>query len=535
MLGFQRQSAKKRSSRGDSLRRTFGLHFEPLEDRRMLSATLWVDNNPANAIAHPGDYTTISAAVANASPGDTIKVSPGTAPYTESVTVDKPLTIIGGLARLAGEHGATIVEVPSNATPALGAAGFDLQADNITIKSFTIRPSATLATSDVDGIWTHFANSGEQILNNVFAGDTTGLYLNSNGAKKDYVLGNTFAANNFAGSGQGNGIYSDQGLKNVEIIGNFFSGDTNASIILVGGDFASQSFGSLSTHSNVRILLNTINNDSPIIAVNMVNSTIDFNTITNPQQGSGIALVGAVTQTEVSYNNLQGNAAGFTGINLFVSDIASGGGYYVAHLPGGAPVPNSGDKILGNNISGWGDDGIRLRDGTNGVLVSGNVVTANGTAGVLGDGISIEDSYSNFVLANVVNSNRLNGISLSDAQANTVSGNAVGNNGADGILVSAASTGNTISYNTANHNGDFVLFTGNGIHLVDSDSNTVSYNTATSNANDGILVEGTSSLNILKRNTAKKNHNWDIEDISTGLGNTWLNNNATLRNPSNLG
>jgi parallel beta-helix repeat protein len=480
----------------------------------MLSV-LWVDNvNPPPG----GNYTTIQAAVSAANPGDTIKVAPGT--YNESVSVTtNNLTILGGQPRLRTEHGASIVSDPTDSS-----ADFELFANNVTVKGFTLTQSAA-PVSGVEGIWTNFSYSGEQIINNIFTNDTFGLYLNSNGAQKDYVHGNTFVSNNAPGSASGNGIYSDQGLVNAEISNNFFTGDTNASIILVGGDFSvpGHSFASLSTQSNVRILSNTINHDSPIITVNTVNSVIDSNTITNPLQGDGIDLGGAVTNTEVAHNKLQGNPASSTGIDLFVSDDASGGIFAIAHLPNGSPVLNSGDKILDNKMSGWGTDGILLEDGTNGVLVSRNTVTGNGA-----DGIGIEDSYSNQVLNNTVKTNFGNGIYLNDAQGNTVSNNTASSNGADGIDLVNGSTGNTISYNTANTNG------GNGINLLDSNNNTVSYNTANKNVNDGILVEGTSTGNTIKRNTAKGNFNEDIEDLSSGV-NTWLNNTAVKRNPATLG
>ncbi len=500
----------------------------------MLSAVLWVDNNPANAGPHPLDFTTISAAVGAASPGDTIKVSPGIGPYDESVLVNKQLTLIGGQIRLAGEHGQTIVEVPTN-----GLAGFDLQANDVTVKSFTVRPDPA-TTTDVFGIVTHVANYGEQILNNVLTGNTIGLYLNSNGVKKDSVSGNTFASNNFPGSSQGNAIYSDQGLKNATISNNYFSGDQNGSVVLVGG---SSSFASVGAHSNVQILYNNINNDSPIIAVNMTNSRISGNSITNPLQGTGIFFGGAVTKTEVSWNKLNGNAGSFTGINLRISDVASGGAYNVAHTPGGFPVPNSGDKIVGNTIYGWGDSGIRLRDGTNGVLVAWNSSNNNGTGGdpTTGDGISIEDSYSNTVAGNTTNNNRRNGIFLTDAQINMITCNTANNNGVDGIRLENGSNGNTLQTNSANHNGEFVGFTGNGIHLIDSNDNTIYRDTAKSNANDGILVEGTSAGNTLRRNFAKFNLNWDLEDTTVGgtgtagTDNFWFNNIANSRNPAGLG
>src|SRR5262245_50308723 len=112
-------------------------HFRAFVDqleRRELLAVLWVDNNPANAAVHPGDFTTISAAVAAANLGDTIKVSTGVAPYDESVVVNKPLTFIGGQKRWLGELNTTTVREGTSST------AFYVQADNVTINSFTITP-----------------------------------------------------------------------------------------------------------------------------------------------------------------------------------------------------------------------------------------------------------------------------------------------------------------------------------------------------------------------------------------------------------
>src|SRR5262245_55236633 len=67
--------------------------LEALEDRVLLS-TLLVDDDRAQFRNAP--FTTISAAVAAASPGDTIKVAPGL--YQESVLVNKTLTLLGARA-----------------------------------------------------------------------------------------------------------------------------------------------------------------------------------------------------------------------------------------------------------------------------------------------------------------------------------------------------------------------------------------------------------------------------------------------------
>src|SRR5262245_2535024 len=108
------------------------LRFEPLESRRML-ATLWVD---PNVVPSATIFSSISAAVAAAHTGDTVKVVAGT--YNESVDVTKSLTLIGGQVRASGEPiGPSIVRGVG-----LFATAFKLDANNITVKNFTIQQTA---------------------------------------------------------------------------------------------------------------------------------------------------------------------------------------------------------------------------------------------------------------------------------------------------------------------------------------------------------------------------------------------------------
>jgi parallel beta-helix repeat protein len=494
-----RRPANKRPARPLALR-GFKPKLEALEDRRLLSInhTFTVDGN----VAHHANFTTIQAAVNAAVAGDTIKVAPGL--YDEAVNVNKSLTIIGAQwnkdvrTRLVDAAHESIVEVPDS------SAGFNLAANNIIVEGFTIRPQAG-ATTDADGITTNALFSGEQVLNNIFAGDTIGLYLNSNGVKPDTVSGNSFKSNNFAGAASGNAIYSDQGLKNATISKNFFTGDLNASVILVGGD---GSFGALSTHSNVQIVSNVMTNDAPIIMINTINSKISGNQITNPD-GSGIFFGGGVTKTEVSGNTLKGNAASFTGINLRTDPLDYTG---LAIGPNGA-IPNSGDKILNNTVIGFGDSGIRLREGTNGVTVQGNTLQNNGTGGdpTTGDGISVEDSYSNTITCNTATGNRRDGIRLSDAQGNTVTGNNLTKNLEDGIQLTAGSKGNTVSSNTLKQN-----------------------------TRDGIRVDDAASTNnSFTSNNASQNGQFDYFDITNGsgtagTGNIWKKNIGKTQNRPGL-
>jgi len=77
-------------------------------------------------ITVPGDYATIGAAVAAASDGDVINVSPGT--YTENVVVDKAVTIRG----VQGADVTTVAAASSSETVV------SIKSSDVTISGFTI-------------------------------------------------------------------------------------------------------------------------------------------------------------------------------------------------------------------------------------------------------------------------------------------------------------------------------------------------------------------------------------------------------------
>ncbi|MGD9724300.1 MAG: nitrous oxide reductase family maturation protein NosD [Pirellulales bacterium] len=521
----------KKPSRQARPPRHFRAFVDALE-RRELLAVLWVDNNPANVAVHPADFTTISAAVAAANPGDTIRVATGVAPYDENVLVDKPLTFLGGQKRWFGELNTTTVREGTS------SAAFTVQANNVTISGFTITPQPT-AVGGAEGISTDAPYSSLRVLNNTFTGNTLGIFLNSDGVLPNVVRNNKFISNNLAGPATGNGIFSDLGLKNVVISHNTFTGHTTSSINLFGGP------GALATpdeHSDIKILSNSIKNDSPIIAVNLTGSEISWNTISNPTHGDGILLAGAVTETKVVGNKLTGNATSGAGISVRVSDVASGGFFNVAHDVNGDPIPNSGLDIVDNEIYRWGESGIYLRDLTSDVYIAWNSASSNGTGSdpTVGDGISIADSSNILLTKNTTVQNRRNGVYLNNSSLVTINWSTIGANGVDGIRLENGSTQNLITRVDVYHNGDFVAHTGNGVHLIDSSNNRVEWMSSNGNASDGILVEGTSAGNVIRRNTAWNNYLYDLEDTTVGSGtagtaNTWYGNNAQKRSPAGLG
>ena len=488
--------------------------FDLLEDRRMLSATLWVDNNPADT--NPHDFSTIQAAVNAAHVGDTIKVAPGT--YLESVSVNtQGLTILGGQPRLSGESGPTIVESDT--------ASFTLGANGISLEHFTFQPA--LNPEGVDGVVTSNSPtySGYNIIDDTFLNEAVGLYLNTttnNSTKPTTVSSNRFLNN--AGSTNQDGIFSDSGLANTTISNNYFTADTDASIKLTG-----------SRQSNVQILNNQIYNDAEILVVNLSNSKIDGNTIINPN-GNGIELGGNVTGTEVAKNNLSTtipcinpaavNAAVITGPESLDGIVL-------------AEDPNSGDTVSSNTVHGF-DVGISLTDAINDT-VCGNTVWQSVT-----DGIDLINSSCITVTGNSTNQNHVNGIELSGSNGNTLSHNTSNDNSQDGILLLLMSSCNTVSCNTADYNGNDGIEVANPINLPcivvqpnltsvrstsSATNNTITGNTTNYNSVDGIAVNN-SLYNLVSNNTSDYNGADGIDVLNSNIGSTTMQATASVK-PSN--
>jgi parallel beta-helix repeat protein len=195
-----------------------------------------------------GCFATINAALAAAAPGDTINVAAGV--YNEQVNVTKAgLSLRGARAGTSacarsGTSGESII---ANQNGPL-----QLTADNVSVDGFVLQGASQQANA---GITTSASHSGHRILNNIIQDNVQGIYLNSSGANPTTVQGNSFKNNSVSGAGSGNGIYSDAGLKNVEISFNCFSGHSNASIVIVGAPDKQMNIGVLNNQATGEQLL----------------------------------------------------------------------------------------------------------------------------------------------------------------------------------------------------------------------------------------------------------------------------------------
>src|SRR5262249_17318023 len=160
---------------------------------------------------HNADFTSIQAAVNAAQAGDTIRVSPGT--YNEAVTVDKTLTILGAQSNANQDQNdqgddndqghnnhskapdKQTAQPPILEIPAGGTAGFNLTANDIVIRGFTIEDMNADGNNAV-GVNTSRQTSGDVIANNIIQDTVFGIYLNTNGAHTTTVQNNIIRNNN---------------------------------------------------------------------------------------------------------------------------------------------------------------------------------------------------------------------------------------------------------------------------------------------------------------------------------------------------
>ena len=361
--------------------------IDTLEQRRVL-ATLTVDDSGG------ADFTSIQAAVTAANPGDTIRVRQGT--YNESVVVDKRLTILGAQhefnpsRRETSASKQSIVEVPAGASH-----GFQLAADDIVLRGFTIQDSNDDGNpAGVTGIDVEATTAGHTIANNIVQSNTIGIFLNTDGTDDTLVRRNLIRDNNQAGAAAGNGIYSDQGLASVDIVENRFNNQDNAAIIIVGGPPATAPL--LQTDITIERNVMTNGGNAGVIMINTTNSEINRNVMTN-HGGSAIFLGGGVSNVDIERNVLTNGA--FTGINVTASYTG---------------VADTDINISQNVITNFGDAGIQLREGANNIVVSRNTVTRSG------HGIWVRDAVDNLIERNQLDRNLIDGIRAEATSANNV-------------------------------------------------------------------------------------------------------------------
>src|SRR5256885_2104552 len=277
------------------------------------ATTRWVNEadltpTPPGTSCTNAGYMTISAAVAAASPGDTIKVCPGL--YAEQVTIGtnasnvvlNNLTLLGAQA---GVDARTRPFVPDPTTQSIidhPCGPVQIEADKVVLDGFTVQgsnldPTVFFACFGA-GIWTNPGFSGtqggHQILNNIVQNNISGIELDSTCTNATLVQFNLIQNNSNPGAGSGNGIQTNFGLCNATIDSNKFSGHLSTSMLLN------------TTQSNLAISNNELVGGTPerIFLANTTASSITGNISVGSTSSGTIRFFSGNTNVTVTGNTL---------------------------------------------------------------------------------------------------------------------------------------------------------------------------------------------------------------------------------------
>jgi len=288
------------------------------------AATFTVGN--ASSLPCTGTYSTISAAVAVASPGDTIQVCPGT--YNESVTISTPnLTLKGAKAgvdaRTRSITGESIIN--SSCSPV------QIFANNVVLDGFTVQGSTDTDPCTIAGIYTNPGgfgyDGGYQILNNIVQNNIIGIEMDNTGALPAKVEHNLIRNNNNPGPDAGTGIDTNFGANKVTVNANKFVGNSNSGIDLVNAGGSNLTFSNNEFDSNRRAIGLGAVTSSAITGNNIHNS--------NDSLTADIRIFGGVSTLSITCNNL----ANGLGRAIRINDAGFG--------------PSSSISINKNNIFGY--------------------------------------------------------------------------------------------------------------------------------------------------------------------------------------
>lgn len=446
-------------------------------------------------VSAEGNYTSIQAAIDNASNGDIISVSPGE--YKENIVVNKQVTI-------TSTNGSSVTSViADNADEDV----FNVSAGNVTIEGFSISGADTMS-----GIYVCSRNNA--LINNSVFSNEYGIRLH--------------------------GI-------------NLYECDNN---ILINNTVYDNNYGIHTFHSNNNILSNnSMNNNTrnfAVIGYYGVENTVDTS---NKVDGKPIYYLVDASDITIDSSSNAGTIYCISCKNITIKDVQLSNNYNgvyfqqttdsrienitVSHNRDGIALwYRSNDNVITSNVADDNDYGIALRQNSENNVLNNNEVSntinsfgiqvysdqttlvGNNASDNKGNGITV-GSNNNSLMNNIASNNKWSGIYIVSSLHNLFEGNTFSGNGANGLFL-VSSSNNTLSSNTFSGNKEC------GILLDTSANNTITGNTVSDNDESGMGIS-VSPYNLIYNNLFNNTINVIFGDNSTE--NMW---NTTLRNGTSI-
>lgn len=440
--------------------------------------TLAMAHQNNNRTIHvPQDYPTIQEAIANAQPGDLIEVDATQGPYEGLILVNKSV-------KLRSAQGRAVIGASNS------------QEDVITITSSSVQISGFVIRYGNAGIGLVGVNSSV-VEDNVLIGNRYGIILVR--SARNILLSNQVNDNEWGimiRNGSDDNIVQENVLKS-NSSGLFLASSTGN--LVEKNTFSANYAGILLGDRAIRNIFRENNIEQTtfigIYVENGSENTLEANTVHGSGE-AGIRLRNASDRNTLRENSIHGSPVGISFIssnsNVLMANTTESN-YY------GIRLEESHDNtLIGNTAKNNSENGIYLKNKSNGNLLEENKVLDNG------NGIVLRASMENRVQFNEIRSNGT-GLLLDDAQHNTIANNTMGANRNYGILITGSSN-NTLVSNVIERNGD------TGVRLEGGAQNVLQENTVRRSPS-GIGLES-SNRNRLEANVLERNEYGIVIDAS---------------------
>ena len=491
----------------------------------------WIELEPSTTISGPvhninkgTNYTTIQAAIDDASLGDEIHVDSGT--YYENVLVNKSLKLIGenkDTTIINGSGGSSSIKL-ENVDDCI-VSGFTLTSDiGIFLTSSNNNTVSNNNVSNNNGGILLTTSSSNTISNNNVSNNNYGILLTSSNSNTIsnitanlnayvgihlYFSSRNTISNNTANSNKMDGIYLLHSSSNK--ISNNNASDNPVGILLSGGDL---SIWKKNVENNHYYLLlprmhwlqaeaNAEEWGGHLVTVNDAEENLWLRNQFGTEEYFWIGFNDI--KSEGDWEWVSGEPVTYTNWRTGEPNDKSGDGESedaaIMNWGGGEQIDGEWFYYYGDN---WNDVPINS--------YSRSIVEADSSEYM---GTYLYSSSNNTLTNNIVNSNAL-GIGMDFSSNNTLDNNTANSNTGRGIDLHNSSN-NLFNNNTANWNND------RGIKLMYSKNNILTNNTANYNIDEGIYLDHFSNNNILNNNTASWNFDCGIH-LDKADNNILINN-----------